>query len=128
MRSRVAFAEKPFDFLDELVGPEGARPAALVDDVQARVALPEGHAEHRDALSVDHLVALFERHGVTVDVQGARSFGRPIGEVLLAKARELHCDFLVMGGYGHSPLREHLFGGVTYFVLEHMDLLVLLSH
>jgi nucleotide-binding universal stress UspA family protein len=81
-----------------------------------------------DALSVDHLVALLERHDVNVSVQGARSLGRPIGEVLLAKARELHCDLLVMGGYGHSPLREHLFGGATYFVLEHMDLPVLLSH
>jgi nucleotide-binding universal stress UspA family protein len=47
---------------------------------------------------------------------------------LLAKARDLHAGLLVMGGYGHSPLREHLFGGVTYFVLEHMDLPVLLSH
>jgi nucleotide-binding universal stress UspA family protein len=80
------------------------------------------------ALSVDHLLVLLERHGVNVSVQGARSFGRPIGEVLLAKARELHSDLLVMGGYGHSPLREHLFGGVTYFVLAHMDLPVLLSH
>jgi nucleotide-binding universal stress UspA family protein len=81
-----------------------------------------------DALSVDHLVALLERHGVNVGARGARSLGRPIGEVLLSKARELHCDLLVMGGYGHSPLREHLFGGATYFVVEHMDLPVLLSH
>jgi nucleotide-binding universal stress UspA family protein len=86
--------------------------------------------DHRSgaALSVDHLVTLLERHDVNVSVQGARSFGRPIGEVLLAKARDLHAGLLVMGGYGHSPLREHLFGGVTYFVLEHMDLPVLLSH
>jgi nucleotide-binding universal stress UspA family protein len=81
-----------------------------------------------DALSVDHQVALLERHGITVGAQGARSLGRPIGEVLLAKARELRCDLLVMGGYGHSPLREHVFGGATYFVLTHMDLPVLLSH
>lgn len=81
-----------------------------------------------DALSVDHLVGLLERHGVNVSVQGARSLGRPVGEVLLAKARELHCDLLVMGGYGHSPIREHLFGGATYFIVEHMDLPVLLSH
>ena len=85
-------------------------------------------AVHRRAVSVDHLVALLERHSVTVAAQGARSLSRPIGEVLLAKARELRCDLLVMGGYGHSPLREHLFGGPTHFVLEHMDLPVLLSH
>lgn len=80
------------------------------------------------ALSVDHLETLLERHGVNAVTQGGRSHGRPIGEVLLAEARRLGCDLLVMGGYGHWPIREHLFGGPTYFVLEHMNLPVLLSH
>jgi nucleotide-binding universal stress UspA family protein len=48
--------------------------------------------------------------------------------MLLSKAQELRCDLLVMGGYGHSALRERLFGGATYFVVKHMDLPVLLSH
>jgi nucleotide-binding universal stress UspA family protein len=81
-----------------------------------------------DALSIDPLVALLERHGAEVDVQGARTLGRPVGEVLLAKAHELRADLLVMGGYGHAPLREHLFGGVSDFVLSHLDLPVLLAH
>jgi nucleotide-binding universal stress UspA family protein len=81
-----------------------------------------------EALSVDHLVRLLERHGVNASAQGARSSGRPTGEVLLSTAMQLGCDLLVMGGYGHSPLREHLFGGVTYWVVEHMTLPVLLSH
>lgn len=81
-----------------------------------------------DAVSVDQLVGLLERHGVNAAAQGARASGRPIGEVLLASAARLRCDLLVMGGYGHSPIREHLFGGATYHVVEHMDLPVLLSH
>jgi nucleotide-binding universal stress UspA family protein len=118
-----------------LVAWDGAREAArAVED--AMPILEKAHTvilvtvdrRSGDALTVDHLVALLERHGVEVGVQGARSFGRPIGEVLLAKARELRCDLLVMGGYGHAPLREHLFGGATYFVLKHMDLPVLLAH
>lgn len=118
-----------------LVAWSGAREAArAVEDAmpileKARsVTLLTVNLRSGDALSVDHLVPLLERHGVTVGVQGARSLGRPIGEVLLSKARELHCDLLVMGGYGHSPIREHLFGGATYFVLQHMDIPVLLSH
>jgi nucleotide-binding universal stress UspA family protein len=81
-----------------------------------------------DALSVDRLVGLLERHGVNVSTEGARSSGRSIGETLLANAQRLGCDLLVMGGYGHSPIREHLFGGATYYVIEHMDVPVLLSH
>jgi nucleotide-binding universal stress UspA family protein len=118
-----------------LVAWNGAREVArAVEDAMpilekaATVTLLTVDWRSGEALSVDHLVVLLERHGVEVGVQGARSFGRPIGEVLLSKARELHCDLLVMGGYGHSPLREHLFGGATYFVVEHMDLPVLLSH
>jgi nucleotide-binding universal stress UspA family protein len=40
--------------------------------------------------------------------------------VLRSKARELRREL-------HSPLRERLFGGATYYVVEHMDLPVLLS-
>lgn len=81
-----------------------------------------------DALSVDQLVKLLERHGVNAAAQGARRSGQPTGDVLLAKARQLGCDLLVMGGYGHPRLQEHLFGGVTYSIVERMDLPVLLSH
>lgn len=81
-----------------------------------------------DAVSVDHLAALLERHEVAVAVQGARSHGRPLGAVLLDEAARLRCDLLVMGGYGHAPLREHLLGGATWHVIEHMSLPVLLSH
>jgi nucleotide-binding universal stress UspA family protein len=51
-----------------------------------------------------------------------------VGEVLLSEAHALQCDLLVMGGYSHAPIREHLFGGVTYFVIEHATVPVLLSH
>jgi nucleotide-binding universal stress UspA family protein len=81
-----------------------------------------------DALSVDHLVQLLQRHGVNAEARGARSHGRAVGEVLLSQARELRCDLLVMGGFGHAWTREHLFGGPTYAVLKQLTVPVLLSH
>ena len=118
-----------------LVAWSGAREVArAVEDAMPilekadHVTLLTADLRSGDALSIDHLVALLERHGVDVAVRGARSLGRPVGDVLLAEAHALHCDLLVMGGYGHAPIREHLFGGVTYFVIEHMTLPVLLSH
>jgi nucleotide-binding universal stress UspA family protein len=41
------------------------------------------------------------------------SAARPAGEVLTATARSHPADLLVMGGYGHSRMREIVFGGFT---------------
>jgi nucleotide-binding universal stress UspA family protein len=37
-------------------------------------------------------------------------------------------DFIVMGGYGHSRLREFLLGGATRSILRTMTAPVLMSH
>jgi nucleotide-binding universal stress UspA family protein len=37
-------------------------------------------------------------------------------------------DFIVMGGYGHSRLREFVLGGVTRSILRSMVVPVLMSH
>jgi nucleotide-binding universal stress UspA family protein len=50
------------------------------------------------------------------------------GAALLARASELGTDLLVMGGYGHSRMRELIFGGVTLHVLSHYDLPMLIAH
>ena len=51
-----------------------------------------------------------------------------IGAALLARCGELGADLLIMGGYGHSRMRELIFGGVTLHVLGHYDLPVLIAH
>jgi len=56
-------------------------------------------------------------------VEGVR-----VGELLLAAAREHGADLLVMGGYGHAPWREMLFGGATRQILGSSRLPLLLSH
>ncbi len=50
------------------------------------------------------------------------------GDQLLATARDEGADLLVMGGYGHTPWRELLFGGATRDVVGANPLPVLLSH
>jgi nucleotide-binding universal stress UspA family protein len=72
----------------------------------------------------DHLA----RHGVKVEVKTTASGGLPIGDVLLSQAAEGAADLLVMGGYGHSRLRETVLGGATRQLLAQMKLPVLLSH
>ena len=50
------------------------------------------------------------------------------GFALLAKARGLGADRLVIGGYGHSRMRELIFSGVMLHVLSQHDLPVLVAH
>ena len=47
---------------------------------------------------------------------------------ILSYAADSGTDFLVMGGYGHSRLREFILGGVTRSMLQSMTVPVLLSH
>ena len=48
--------------------------------------------------------------------------------MLLSHAADEGVDFIVMGGYGHSRLREFLLGGVTRSILRSMTAPVLMSH
>ncbi len=67
-------------------------------------------------------------HGIKVAVKPVESHGQGIGGVILAQADEERADLLVVGGYGHSRLREMLLGGVTSYLLEHTTTPILFSH
>jgi nucleotide-binding universal stress UspA family protein len=67
------------------------------------------------------------RHGVRVDVQRIAS-NVPIGEALLSRAADGQADLIVVGGYGHSRLRETMLGGVTRTLLRSSPVPVLMSH
>lgn len=67
------------------------------------------------------------RHGIKVNVQQQQT-RQDAGPALLALAKELGSDLIVMGGYGHSRFREILLGGATRAVLESMTVPVLMSH
>jgi nucleotide-binding universal stress UspA family protein len=54
--------------------------------------------------------------------------GQLPGDALLAAAAQAGAGLLVMGGYGHTRLREAVFGGVTRRVLAHATLPVLMMH
>jgi nucleotide-binding universal stress UspA family protein len=55
-------------------------------------------------------------------------FGVGPGEALLAAARDEGADLLAMGGFGHAPWRELLFGGVMRDLVGTSLLPLLLSH
>lgn len=60
------------------------------------------------------------RHGINADMQELPRRGSTEETLAVAVARS-GADMLVMGAYGHSRMREYLFGGVTRYFLEETD-------
>ena len=74
------------------------------------------------------LVRALRWHNPNTGSQVLRRDSRaPVRVLLDALARE-KCDLLVMGGYGHTRLREAVFGGFTRAVLEGAPVPVLMAH
>ena len=69
------------------------------------------------------------RHGVRAEARHTLSgAGMGIGDAVLSEIGDCGVGLLVMGGYGHSRLREKLVGGVTRDVLREMTVPVLMAH
>jgi nucleotide-binding universal stress UspA family protein len=68
------------------------------------------------------------RHGLTTELVTAASGGLGAGDVIIGQATDIGADLVVMGGYGHSRLRELVLGGATQSMLDHMPVPVLISH
>lgn len=77
--------------------------------------------KHGDEPGADAATYL-ARHGIKVVVDRLPSEGRSVAEVLNRHAVDTKADFLVMGAYSHSRMRELIFGGVTSSMLENPSL------
>src|SRR6266568_4010540 len=90
------------------------------------VGVDEGGGGIADALS--DLASQFRWCGVPTDIQIVAPKGRATSEVLSSAAQACGADLVVMGAYGHSRMRELIFGGCTQAVIRHADRPVLLLH
>jgi nucleotide-binding universal stress UspA family protein len=68
------------------------------------------------------------RHGLKVEVHRIAGGSIDVADALLSHAADSGTDFMVMGGYGHSRLREFVLGGVTRSILRSMTVPALMSH
>jgi nucleotide-binding universal stress UspA family protein len=68
------------------------------------------------------------RHGLKVDLERIPRGDVDVADALLSYAADSGADFLVMGGYGHSRLREFVLGGVTRSILRSMTVPTLMAH
>jgi nucleotide-binding universal stress UspA family protein len=88
------------------------------------VAEERKHDEVTGVRMSEHLA----RHGVAINVKRIAKGDLSVEDVVLSYAADTGADFMVMGGYGHSRLREFILGGVTRGILNSMTVPVLMSH
>ncbi|MGC1523293.1 MAG: universal stress protein [Steroidobacteraceae bacterium] len=112
--------------------PEAARAVAAAIPLlkqAARVVLVS--VEEDNAADVEALEGLAQQlkwHGISAETRCIGGKSKTASTELAQIAAELHADLLVVGGYGHKPLREAVFGGVTRALIERADLPVFMMH
>lgn len=76
----------------------------------------------------DALARTLSRHGLDVENMTSRPDRTSVGGEILNRASDLGADLIVMGCYGHSRLRETVFGGATQSIMDQMTVPILMSH
>lgn len=92
------------------------------------VTVLAAEADETDDFGSDVLVRYLGHHGVSATAHRFTPKGREEGASLLGEAAAVNADFLVMGAYTHSRLRQLILGGVTRHVMSNATIPVLLSH
>jgi nucleotide-binding universal stress UspA family protein len=78
--------------------------------------------------SLEKLGKYLSRYGRPTRLVDMPGSGIDIQPLILSLAADENLDMLVMGAYGHSPLKEGILGGVTREMLRTMTLPTLMSH
>ena len=82
----------------------------------------------KDEIEGADMGAHLARHGLNVEVKRTVLGDIDVADVILSHAADAGSDFIVIGGYGHSRLREFVLGGVTRTIFRSMTAPVLMSH
>ncbi|MBV8397829.1 MAG: universal stress protein [Acetobacteraceae bacterium] len=118
----IAWSDTP-----EAAGAVGAAMPFIRRASQVTVLVVEEPTEGEDRSSHE-LLRVLRWHNPKVRLEHLSRNGRPQVDVLFDAVTKAKATLLVMGGYGHAPLREAVFGGVTRSVLQEAPVPVLIAH
>jgi nucleotide-binding universal stress UspA family protein len=93
------------------------------DEVLVAVVGPDADRE-----GAEDVAAYLSDHSVAVTTHLLRSPEVSAADEILRFAGREEADLVVMGAYGHSRLREWIFGGATRDVLQTTPVCCLMSH
>ena len=121
---------------DVVIAWDGSREAArAVHDALPFLRLARSvrivslHADKASAGGAEQILAHLHRHRVpaAIDANTTLSMDTPEDEIL-ARLQIPEADLLIAGAFGHSRIRERLFGGASRTFLHQMMIPVLVSH
>lgn len=101
------------------------REAELVDIVLIDAPAGEQADSQEPGREIAHFLA---HHEVKTNLVTKQSHERPPSQMLIEHAQKVQAQLIVVGGYGHSRLREWALGGMTRELLFQSPLPVLYSH
>jgi nucleotide-binding universal stress UspA family protein len=88
----------------------------------------KGRADESSMGPDTSIAASLARHGIKPTVRTSVAPDISVGDEILSRLSDLDADLLVMGAYGHSRMRELVFGGATRHIARHMTVPTLFSH
>ncbi len=91
------------------------------------VTVTDGSREEDEIPGID-LAKHLARHGIKIELKRVVRGDVDVANVILSHAADTAADLIVMGGYGHSRLREFVLGGATRGLLKSMTAPTLMSH
>jgi len=94
----------------------------------AKVSVVSIDSGTRDHIAGFDISAALARHGVNAEAVRTVAGDVGVGEIILSEAADLGANLIVVGGYGHSRLRELILGGVSETLMNAMTVPVLMSH
>ncbi|WP_316859413.1 universal stress protein [uncultured Cohaesibacter sp.] len=95
---------------------------------EVRVVLVDAEKLHLPGDPGADLAVYLSRHGVNVSVDKITSSEAGVADTLLGHVDVMGADLVVMGGYGHSRVREFIMGGATRDMLGAMTVPCLMAH
>jgi nucleotide-binding universal stress UspA family protein len=116
---------------------DGSRPAAraigdampfLARAAAIDVVIVASGREKSDEIPGVDMGEHLARHALKIEVKRLVSGDLDVANTILSYAADSGADLIVMGGFGHSRLREFVLGGVTRGILGSMTVPALMSH
>jgi nucleotide-binding universal stress UspA family protein len=92
------------------------------------LSVAEGSDNDSDPSGPKEIAAYLDRHSIYCETETVQAGKLTVAECLHTAAELRSADLIVCGAYGHSRIREWVFGGVTSDLIDASPKFVLFSH